>query len=56
MESVLDKLLSDKNIQKALKAGTNLRDVKDRVDSIMGTKGEYQDESITSKLKKEFKG
>ena len=55
MESVLDKLLSDKKIQKALKAGTNLRDVKDRVDSIMGTKGEYQDESITSKLKKEFK-
>ena len=55
MESALDKLLSDKKIQKALKAGTNLRDVKDRVDSIMGTKGEYQDESITSKLKKEFK-
>jgi hypothetical protein len=55
MESALDKLLSDKKIQKALKAGTNLRDVKDRVDSIMGTKGEYQNESITSKLKKEFK-
>ena len=55
MESALDKLLSDKKIQKALKDGTNLRDVKDRVDSIMGTKGEYQDESITSKLKKEFK-
>jgi hypothetical protein len=44
MESALDKLLSDKKIQKALKAGTNLRDVKDRVDSIMGTKGEYQDD------------
>ena len=54
-KSSVDKLLSDKKIQKALKAGTNLRDVKDRVDSIMGTKGEYQEESITSKLKKEFK-